>query len=45
MTTNNFTSWRQRLAKEELYNTVSHAIGAVAATVGFVFLFEEVQVA
>ncbi len=38
MTTNNFTSWRQRLAKEELYNTVSHAIGAVAATVGFVFL-------
>ncbi len=38
MTTKNYTSWRQRLAKEELFNTVSHAIGAVAATIGFIFL-------
>lgn len=38
MTEKNFTSWRERLWLEELLNTVSHAIGAVAAIIGFCFL-------
>jgi hemolysin III len=38
MTTKNYTSWRERLWLEELLNTISHGIGAVAAIIGFVFL-------
>lgn len=38
MTTKNYTSWRERLWMEELLNTVSHGIGAVASIIGFVYL-------
>jgi hemolysin III len=38
MTAKNYTSWRERLWLEELLNTISHGIGAIAAIIGFIFL-------